>query len=53
MDLPDAEKAATLFQQALGIRKVLRISAATGRGIKPLLMEIQRAMDRDDECQTN
>ncbi len=53
MDSQDAEKAAALFQQALNIRKVLRISAVTGRGIEPLLMEIQRVMDRDDEDQTN
>ena len=51
MDLPDTEGIADRFQQELGQRKVLRISAATGRGIDNLLSEIQRIMDPKDDRQ--
>jgi GTP-binding protein len=50
MDLLDSERPAALFQQALGTEKALRISAANGTGIRTLVSEIQKALDRDDEC---
>jgi GTP-binding protein len=48
LDLSDAPAAADRFQEALGARKALRISAATGNGIDALLTAILEALDRGD-----
>jgi GTP-binding protein len=46
LDLPGAEQRAEVFKQALRQRrKIHLISAATGRGVAPLLTEISRRLD--------
>jgi GTP-binding protein len=46
LDLPDAEERASTFKRALKKRqKVHLISAATGKGIAPLLTEVSRRLD--------
>ena len=52
LDLPDTQKAADLFSEALGDIQVFRISAATGQGIDPMLKTIISRLERledDDE----
>jgi GTPase len=51
MDVDWAEDAATLFEEAYGKGKLLRISAATGQGLDRLTQTLCNLLDQIDEAQ--
>jgi len=53
IDLPGTLKAAEIFQSALTDRKVIRISALTGKGIEELKSRIVQLLDSNDEYEEN
>ncbi len=48
LDVDGAERLADLFCRALGGQPVLRISAATRRGLDPLIRHMQQQLNRDE-----
>ncbi len=52
LDLPDARDRADLFEAALEEARCMRISAATGQGVKRLVAEMVRLLDECDETES-
>jgi predicted GTPase len=48
LDLPEAQQAADLFQQALGSQDVIRISALNKQGVQDLVARMRELLSRFD-----